>query len=191
MKSVYLSEKDGFPNDTNIEFSPNLNVFIGPNGIGTTHLLDLISERTPIRTRRDKPVLIYDLMCQIADLFENTPQGRGAEEMHNVALILSKHNVCIFDNFADCLGPRQASAFTKLISDWCAEHDTQVICATHTPGVLDALCLSPNRDRLFALDWRSDDVRVCREIKPSPSLDALNETYPLSRLWPMGNIGAV
>lgn len=191
MKSISLAEKDGFADNTSIVFSPGLNVFIGANGIGTTYLLDLIDSRSPVNNQRDHPILMYDMMCEIADIFRVSPQGRGAEEMHKVIKCFATQTICVFDDFADYLSPRQSKDFTQLVSDWCVKYNTQVICATHTPGVLDALCLAPERDKLFALDWRSDDLRVCTEINPSPELIALNDKYPLSQLWPMGNIGAV
>jgi hypothetical protein len=44
---------------------------------------------------------------------------------------------------------------------------------------------------LLAVERNSNGHSVIRRIKPSPELRELRETYPLSRLWAMGNLGAV
>jgi hypothetical protein len=45
--------------------------------------------------------------------------------------------------------------------------------------------------RLFAIDRNSDGQTVVKRIEMTPDLAALQKNYPLSRLWLMGNLGAV
>jgi hypothetical protein len=194
MDKMFLSPEHGFVDDTEIDFGPGLNVFIGANGVGTSYLMDLIVVATTCGrlASRAKTIYMYDMLNEISGLFDLPPRGSGAEAMQEVAFAFCDYSTCVFDDFADQLSPRQATEFTRLVSDWCAKYDTQVICSTHTPGVLDALDLSTDgRDKLFALDFNTASQRVCRQVKPSPELVALNKEYPLSRLWPMGNIGGV
>lgn len=62
---------------------------------------------------------------------------------------------------------------------------------THNPAVIDGLNLTDDEIRLFAVDRNSAGHTLCERIVPTPELLALNQEYPLSRLWLMGNLGAV
>jgi hypothetical protein len=57
--------------------------------------------------------------------------------------------------------------------------------------VLDGLDLDDDDVRLFAVERNSQGHTTVRRIEVSPKLRRLNEQYPLSRLWAMGNLGAV
>jgi len=51
--------------------------------------------------------------------------------------------------------------------------------------------LSDPETRLFAVERNSDGMTVVRRIEPSRKLAAMNQEFPLSRLWMMGHLGAV
>jgi hypothetical protein len=57
--------------------------------------------------------------------------------------------------------------------------------------VLDGLDLDDDEVRLFAVERNSQGHTVIRRVELSPELQSLNKEYPLSRLWAMGNLGAV
>jgi hypothetical protein len=57
--------------------------------------------------------------------------------------------------------------------------------------VLDGLDLDDDEVRLFAVERNSEGHTTVRRITLTPELSRLNKEYPLSRLWTMGNLGAV
>ena len=57
--------------------------------------------------------------------------------------------------------------------------------------MLDGLDLTDDEVRLFAVERNNKGYTEVRRIKPSNELLALNENYPLSRLWLMGRLGAI
>lgn len=97
------------------------------------------------------------------------------------------------DNLDQALNPRLAMRLTERLAMWlkAASEDRQVLFTTHNPAVLDGLDLSDDSIRLFAVDRNSAGHSVFTRIVPTPELLALNQQYPLSRLWLMGNLGAV
>lgn len=97
------------------------------------------------------------------------------------------------DNLDQALNPRLLTRLTARLSGWLLHGDAerQLLFTAHNPAVLDGLNLSDSETRLFAVERNSDGMTVVRRIEPSPELTALNQTYPLSRLWMMGHLGAV
>ncbi|MEX8520424.1 MAG: AAA family ATPase [Leptothrix sp. (in: b-proteobacteria)] len=111
-------------------------------------------------------------------------------------LCLSPHapGMLAIDNLDQALNPRLvtrlAAQMRRWLDDPAAAH-RQVLFTAHNPAVLDGLDLRDDAVRLFAVERNSDGHTVVRRIEPSERLLKLNETYPLSRLWLMGNLGAV
>jgi len=56
---------------------------------------------------------------------------------------------------------------------------------------LDGLNLEDDDVRLFAVERNSQGHTTVRRIEVSPELRKQNKEYPLSRLWAMGNLGAL
>ena len=57
--------------------------------------------------------------------------------------------------------------------------------------MLDGLNLDDPETRLMAVERNSEGQTAIRRIELTPELKAMNESYPLSRLWLMGNLGAL
>jgi hypothetical protein len=110
-------------------------------------------------------------------------------------LCLSPHAPKIFaiDNLDQALNPRLVSHLTSKLSGWLARSDAQrqLLFTAHNPAVLDGLDLANSDIRLFAVGRNSYGHTDIKRIELSAELLKLNETYPLSRLWLMGNLGAV
>jgi predicted ATPase len=109
-------------------------------------------------------------------------------------LCLSPHAPALFviDNLDQALNPRLVARLAQRLSPWLARRgDRQIIFTAHNPAVLDGLSLDDPETRLFAVERNSDGYTVLRRIELTDELQALNETYPLSRLWLMGHLGAV
>lgn len=69
--------------------------------------------------------------------------------------------------------------------------DRQLLFTARSPAALDGLNLSDPEIRLFVVECNSDGQTCVRRLIPTPELAKLNQQYPLSRLWPMGHLGAV
>jgi hypothetical protein len=97
------------------------------------------------------------------------------------------------DNIDQALNPRLAAALIRKISSWLrkAGSGRQLIFTAHNPAALDGLDLTDDEVRLFAVDRNSDGQTVVKRIEMTPELAVLQKDYPLSRLWLMGNLGAV
>lgn len=97
------------------------------------------------------------------------------------------------DNLDQALHPVLATRLTERLGVWLKEAapDRQLLFTTHNPAVLDGLDLADDEIRLFAVERNAAGHTLCERIVATPELLALNREYPLSRLWPMGNIGAV
>lgn len=110
-------------------------------------------------------------------------------------LCLSPHAPKMFaiDNLDQALNPRLVGRLTAKLSGWLTRGDAQrqLLFTAHNPAVLDGLDLTDPEIRLFAVERNSDGHTVVRRIELSAELSQLHETYPLSRLWLMGNLGAV
>lgn len=110
-------------------------------------------------------------------------------------LCLSPNSPKLFavDNLDQALNPRLITRLVARLADWLksADPNRQLIFTAHNPAVLDGLALDNDDVRLFAVERNSDGHTCLRRITLSPELRELNKTYPLSRLWLMGNLGAV
>lgn len=97
------------------------------------------------------------------------------------------------DNLDQALNPRLVTRLVGKLGGWLARTDSerQLLFTAHNPAVLDGLDLSDNEVRLFAVDRDSAGHTQVTRITLSEKLIALNREYPLSRLWLMGNLGAV
>jgi predicted ATPase len=105
----------------------------------------------------------------------------------------SAPSVIAIDNLDFALNPRLVTRLVSRLSDWLQSRDpnVQLLFTAHNPTVLDGLNLDDDEVRLFAVERNSEGHTCARRIKVSPDLRTLNEQYPLSRLWAMGNLGAV
>ena len=110
-------------------------------------------------------------------------------------LCLSPHAPKFFaiDNLDQALNPRLVGRLTAKLSGWLARGDAQrqLLFTAHNPAVLDGLDLTDPEIRLFAVERNSEGHTVVRRIEINADLLAMNEQYPLSRLWLMGNLGAM
>ncbi|MDP2828857.1 MAG: AAA family ATPase [Sulfuricellaceae bacterium] len=110
-------------------------------------------------------------------------------------LCLSPHAPKFFaiDNLDQALNPRLVGRLTAKLSGWLARGDAQrqLLFTAHNPAVLDGLDLTDSEIRLFAVERNSEGHTVVRRIEISAGLLAMNAQYPLSRLWLMGNLGAM
>jgi energy-coupling factor transporter ATP-binding protein EcfA2 len=105
----------------------------------------------------------------------------------------SAPSVFAIDNLDSSLNPRLVTRLVARLSDWLRRTDPnrQLLFTAHNPAVLDGLNLADDEVRLFAVERSSEGHTSVRRITLTPELRALNEQYPLSRLWAMGNLGAV
>lgn len=110
-------------------------------------------------------------------------------------LCLSPSSPSIFaiDNLDSALNPRLVTRLVQHLAGWleAASPDRQLLFTAHNPTVLDGLALDDDEVRLFAVERNSHGHTTVRRITLTPELQELNEQYPLSRLWAMGNLGAV
>jgi predicted ATPase len=97
------------------------------------------------------------------------------------------------DNLDSALNPRLVTRLVARLAKWlaAANADRQLLFTAHNPAVLDGLDLEDDEVRLFAVERNSEGHTTVRRIILTPQLQALNQQYPLSRLWAMGNLGAV
>jgi hypothetical protein len=118
---------------------------------------------------------LYVLYCAILCLAPNAP------------------SMLAIDNLDQALNPRLVSRLTEKLSAWLRKSGSewQLLFTAHNPAVLDGLDLRDKEVRLFAVDRNSEGHTCVRLIELSEALLKQNETYPLSRLWLMGNLGAV
>lgn len=110
-------------------------------------------------------------------------------------LCLSSASPAIFaiDNLDSALNPRLVTRLVARLAEWLplGYPNRQLLFTAHNPTVLDGLDLDDDEVRLFAVERNSQGHTVIRRVESSPELQRLNKDYPLSRLWAMGNLGAV
>ncbi len=110
-------------------------------------------------------------------------------------LCLSPSSPSLFaiDNLDSALNPRLVTRLVSRLTEWlcAADPDRQLLFTAHNPTVLDGLDLDDDEVRLFAVERNSEGHTTVRRIEFSTELQKLNTQYPLSRLWAMGNLGAV
>lgn len=110
-----------------------------------------------------------------------------------LCLLPSAPGLLAVDNLDQALNPRLATRLTEHLAVWLKAEapERQLLFTTHNSAVIDGLNLADDEIRLFAVDRNSAGHTLCERIVPTPELLALNQEYPLSRLWLMGNLGAV
>lgn len=110
-------------------------------------------------------------------------------------LCLSSSSPLVFaiDNLDSALNPRLVTRLVERLARWLrtGNLERQLLFTAHNPTVLDGLDLDDDEVRLFAVERNSEGHTTVRRIELSPQLRELNKEYPLSRLWAMGNLGAV
>jgi hypothetical protein len=119
--------------------------------------------------------------------------------LFTAALCLSPRSpaVVAIDNLDQALNPRLVTALSARLAGWLTQARAsnaphhQLLFTAHNPAVLDGLDLDDDEVRLFAVDRDSNGHTVVRRLVLTPELKALNQDYPLSRLWMMGHLGAV
>jgi len=118
---------------------------------------------------------LYVLFCAILCLSQNAPK------------------LLAIDNLDQALNPRLVTRLTAKLSTWLQQSNAerQLLFTAHNPAVLDGLDLTDDEVRLFAVERNSNGHTCINRIRPTNELLALNEVYPLSRLWLMGRLGAV
>lgn len=110
-----------------------------------------------------------------------------------LCLSRSSPNLLAVDNLDQALNPRLIAGLVGRLSAWLrsAGSGRQILFTAHNPAALDGLDLADDDVRLFAVERNSDGHTQVRRIAFSTELRKLNAAYPLSRLWMMGNLGAV
>lgn len=118
---------------------------------------------------------LYVLFCALLCLTPNAPK------------------MFAIDNLDQALNPKLVEGLSRKLATWLksADPQRQLLFTAHNPAVLDGFDLTDDNVRLFAVERNSKGYTEIRRIKPSNELLALNETYPLSRLWLMGRLGAI
>lgn len=118
---------------------------------------------------------LYILFCAVLCLSPNAP------------------NILAIDNLDQALNPRLLAKLASRLGSWLerAAPERQLLFTAHNPAVLDGLDLSNPEVRLFAVERNSDGITKVRRIELSAALRSKAHEYPLSRLWMMGNLGAV
>lgn len=114
--------------------------------------------------------------------------------LYCAALCLAERGppVLAIDNLDQALNPRLVTALVRRLHGWLAHgKPRQLLFTAHNPAVLDGLDLSNDAIRLFAVGRNNVGHTSIRRIAMTPELAALHQEYPLSRLWLMGNLGAV
>lgn len=115
--------------------------------------------------------------------------------LFTAALCLLPQSPKIFaiDNLDQALNPRLVTSLTKQLASWLKYQDPerQLLFTAHNPAVLDGLDLTDPEVRLFAVERNSNGLTCYRRVELTPALLAMNQQYPLSRLWLMGHLGAV
>lgn len=97
------------------------------------------------------------------------------------------------DNLDQALNPRLLTKLISYLPSWLKHNapDRQLLFTTHNPAALDGLDLADPEVRLFVVERNSNGQTCLRRLELTPELASLNQQYPLSRLWLMGNLGAV
>ena len=155
---------------------------------------DLLSPSVP----RTKNVLRFTdrFMASSRNTLTAADASEGALYVLFAAILcLSASSPPIFaiDNLDSALNPRLVTRLVGHLAAWLAatSPDRQLLFTAHNPTVLDGLDLDDDEVRLFAVERNSLGHSTIRRITLTPELQRLHEEYPLSRLWAMGNLGAV
>jgi hypothetical protein len=97
------------------------------------------------------------------------------------------------DNLDQALNPRLLAKLISRLSGWLQSNspDRQLLFTAHNPAALDGLNLADPEVRLFVVERNSNGQTCVRRLELTTELANINQQYPLSRLWMMGNLGAV
>lgn len=97
------------------------------------------------------------------------------------------------DNLDQALNPRLLAKLISRLSGWLQYNspDRQLLFTAHNPAALDGLDLTDPEVRLFVVERNSNGQTCVRRLELIAELEKNNQQYPLSRLWLMGNLGAV
>lgn len=163
--------------------------------VSVTHVVgDLLSPSVP----RTKNVLKFTdrFMAPSRNTLTAADASEGAlYVLFAAVLCLSPSSPSLFaiDNLDSALNPRLVKRLVNKLATWlrAADPNRQLLFTAHNPIVLDGLDLDDDEVRLFAVERNSTGHTTIRRITVTPELRKLNEEYPLSRLWAMGNLGAV
>lgn len=160
----------------------------------TSHGASLISNKVP-RTK---------LMLKFTDRFMKKSRNEltAYDASEGALYILFCAVLCLLpqaprilaiDNLDQALNPRLLTKLTTRLAHWLEHNasDRQLLFTAHNPAVLDGLDLTDPETRLFSVERNSNGLTVVRRLELSAELAAMNQQYPLSRLWMMGHLGAV
>jgi hypothetical protein len=115
--------------------------------------------------------------------------------MFAAVLCMSPHSPALIaiDNLDQALNPRLVTRLTERLITWlrAIDADRQLLFTAHNPAVLDGLDLYDEDVRLFAVERISSGHTHVRRILLTEAQRELHKQYPLSRLWMIGNLGAV
>lgn len=160
----------------------------------TNHGANLLSPKVP----RTKVMLKFKDRFMKKNRNELTAYDASEGALYVIfcaVLCLSAKSPSLFaiDNLDQALNPRLVSSLVSQLSGWlrAGGEDRQMLFTAHNPAVLDGLDLSDSEIRLFAVERNSNGLTCIRRLEITPELAAQNQSYPLSRLWIMGNLGAV
>jgi predicted ATPase len=96
------------------------------------------------------------------------------------------------DNIDQALNPRLVTRLAERMCRWIKKDpERQIIFTSHNPAILDGLDITDPDVRLFAVQRTNKGHTYIERIKLDDSLNERLKEYPLSRLWPMGYLGAV
>jgi hypothetical protein len=160
----------------------------------TSHGASLISSKVP----RTKLMLKFTDRFMVKSRNELTAYDASEGALYilfcaALCLLPQAPKMLAIDNLDQALNPRLLTRLAARLASWLqfGNPQRQLLFTAHNPAVLDGLDLSDPETRLFAVERNSDGMTVVRRIEPSPKLAAMNQDFPLSRLWMMGHLGAV
>ena len=160
----------------------------------TSHGATLLSPKVP----RSKLILKFTdrFMNQSRNELTAYDASEGALYVIFTALLCllpQAPRLLAIDNLDQALNPRLLTRLISHLPGWLQANDPdrQLLFTTHNPAALDGLDLTDPEVRLFVVERNSNGQTCLRRLELTPELASLNQQYPLSRLWLMGNLGAV
>lgn len=160
----------------------------------TSHGATLLSPKVP----RSKLILKFTdrFMNQSRNELTAYDASEGALYVIFTALLCllpQAPRLLAIDNLDQALNPRLLTRLISHLPSWlyANDPDRQLLFTTHNPAALDGLNLNDPEVRLLVVERNSNGQTCLRRQTLTPELANLNQQYPLSRLWLMGNLGAV
>ncbi|MBG0743227.1 MAG: AAA family ATPase [Cylindrospermopsis raciborskii KL1] len=173
-------------------------------------VLELIDWAAEIETSSDAGTLLSrkiprsDLLLTFVDRFMSKERNQltAYDASEGALYILFTAILCIIpqapqilaiDNLDQSLNPRLLVRLISRLPSWLdyQNADRQILFTIHNPAGLDGLDLSDPEIRLFVVERNSNGQTNIRRLELTSELIQLNQKYPLSRLWLMGNLGGV